>query len=317
MNKKLILFTSILIFLGLFGIGAVQLFWLKGAVKSREQDFDKAVFESLNEISLKIEDLSYKPIVSKLLQNQRIHTNADGEIIIEMSNMAEDEAYSDEIETLEPAQLQNQVPFKENNSFFNYPNPTEEFPSEVDNLQEFMVQQMTSLQPISEILDTSKLNQLIKETLQAHGIHTKFKYGITEYTTNNFVLLSKNAPLSELYKSPYSVKLFRRSMFDENKTLKLLLTEKKKFLYSSITPMIASSTFFFLMVVLAFYLSFKIIFRQKKLSDMKTDFINNMTHELKTPIATISIASEMLKDNSISESKENRAKYAGIIFDEN
>ena len=207
--------------------------------------------------------------------------------------------------------------FKENNSFFNYPNPTEEFPSEVDNLQEFMVQQMTSLQPISEILDTSKLNQLIKETLQAHGIHTKFKYGITEYTTNNFVLLSKNAPLSELYKSPYSVKLFRRSMFDENKTLKLLLTEKKKFLYSSITPMIASSTFFFLMVVLAFYLSFKIIFRQKKLSDMKTDFINNMTHELKTPIATISIASEMLKDNSISESKENRAKYAGIIFDEN
>ena len=106
-------------------------------------------------------------------------------------------------------------------------------------------------------------------------------------------------------------------MFDENKTLKLLLTEKKKFLYSSITPMIASSTFFFLMVVLAFYLSFKIIFRQKKLSDMKTDFINNMTHELKTPIATISIASEMLKDNSISESKENRAKYAGIIFDEN
>jgi two-component system phosphate regulon sensor histidine kinase PhoR len=42
-----------------------------------------------------------------------------------------------------------------------------------------------------------------------------------------------------------------------------------------------------------------------------------MTHELKTPIATISIASEMLKDNSISASQENRAKYAGIIFDEN
>lgn len=50
---------------------------------------------------------------------------------------------------------------------------------------------------------------------------------------------------------------------------------------------------------------------------MKTDFINNMTHELKTPIATISIASEMLKDNSISASAENRSKYAGIIYDEN
>ena len=81
--------------------------------------------------------------------------------------------------------------------------------------------------------------------------------------------------------------------------------------------MILSSSIFFLMVVAAFILSFQIIFKQKKLSDMKTDFINNMTHELKTPIATISIASEMLKDNSISQSKDNREKYASIIFDEN
>jgi two-component system phosphate regulon sensor histidine kinase PhoR len=72
-----------------------------------------------------------------------------------------------------------------------------------------------------------------------------------------------------------------------------------------------------MMTVLAFVLAFKIIFRQKKLSDMKTDFINNMTHELKTPIATISIASEMLKDNSISSQHENRNKYANIIFEEN
>jgi two-component system phosphate regulon sensor histidine kinase PhoR len=83
------------------------------------------------------------------------------------------------------------------------------------------------------------------------------------------------------------------------------------------SPMILSSSIFFLMVVAAFILSFQIIFKQKKLSDMKTDFINNMTHELKTPIATISIASEMLKDNSISQSKDNREKYASIIFDEN
>ena len=106
-------------------------------------------------------------------------------------------------------------------------------------------------------------------------------------------------------------------MFDESKKLKLLFPDRKKFLYSSMSPMILSSSIFFLMVVAAFILSFQIIFKQKKLSDMKTDFINNMTHELKTPIATISIASEMLKDNSISQSKDNREKYASIIFDEN
>jgi len=180
-----------------------------------------------------------------------------------------------------------------------------------------MAQQMTSLQPITEILDTTKLKEIITAELNSHGIKTKVKYGVTEYAPNNFVLLSKQAPLAELFRTPYSVDLFRRSMFDDNKKLKLIFPDKKKYLYSTMSPMILSSSVFFLMVVAAFFLSFQIIFRQKKLSDMKTDFINNMTHELKTPIATISIASEMLKDNSISASQENRAKYAGIIFDEN
>ncbi len=315
-NKKIILFTSVLLILGLLGIGMVQIFWLKGAIKSREQDFDKAVFESMHEISKKIEDLSYKPIISKLIQTQKIHVDENGEIIIEMSNMDEDENANFFRNKEEPPMQHRVFPHVEGNSFYHHPDE-EAFPTEVDNLQEFMVQQMTNLQPISELLDTSKLNQIISESLQSHGIQTKFKYGITEYTNNNFVLLSKNAPLAELYKTPYCVKLFKRNMFDDHKSLKLYLPEKKKFLYTSISPMILSSTIFFLMVIGAFYMAFKIIFRQKKLSDMKTDFINNMTHELKTPIATISIASEMLKDNSISESKENRAKYAGIIFDEN
>ena len=86
MNKNLILFTSVLLFLGLFGIGIVQIFWLKGAIKSREQDFDKAVFEAMNDMSTKIEDLSYHPIVSKMLQSQKVHANENGEIIIEMSD---------------------------------------------------------------------------------------------------------------------------------------------------------------------------------------------------------------------------------------
>ncbi|HMV14721.1 MAG TPA: HAMP domain-containing sensor histidine kinase [Chitinophagales bacterium] len=325
MNKNLILFTSILLFLGLFGIGIVQIFWLKGAIKSREQDFDKAVFEAMNDMSIKIEDLSYKPILSKMLQSQKIHTNEYGEVIIEMSddNADYESAYAEPPHGEFPSKGKH----KKNKAI--QPNallPMYEdangvadnsFPLEIDNLQQFMAQQMTSLQPITEILDTTKLKEIITAELNSHGIKTKVKYGVTEYAPNNFVLLSKQAPLAELFRTPYSVDLFRRSMFDDNKKLKLIFPDKKKYLYSTMSPMILSSSVFFLMVVAAFFLSFQIIFRQKKLSDMKTDFINNMTHELKTPIATISIASEMLKDNSISASQENRAKYAGIIFDEN
>lgn len=319
MNKNLILFTSVLLFLGLFGIGIVQIFWLKGAIKSREQDFDKAVFEAMNEMSTKIEDLSYKPIVSKMFQPQNIHTDVNGELVIEITDESGNSSeYKISKDAYTNQNRNSVIPYAEGSPLIsNESKADNSYPTEVDNLQEFMAQQMTSLQPINELLDTSKLNAIIKTSLNLHGIKTRFRYGVTEYAPNNFVLLSKNAPLTELYKTPYSIDLFRRSMFDDSKTLKLLLPDKKKYLYTSMSPMILSSSVFFLMVVGAFILSFQIIFKQKKLSDMKTDFINNMTHELKTPIATISIASEMLKDNSISESKENRSKYAGIIFDEN
>jgi two-component system phosphate regulon sensor histidine kinase PhoR len=316
-NKNLILFTSVLLFLGLFGIGIVQIFWLKGAIKAREQDFDKSVFDAMNDMSTKIEDLSYNPLVKNMIHNQKIHVDENGEIIIEMSDDMED-ANKPRQETNIPFIRSNNQPYEENSTIISpasSANPA--FPTAVDNLQEFMVQQMTSLQPITDLLDTAKLKEIINTALKEHGIKTHVHYGVTEYAPNNFVLLSKNAPLSQLFKTPYSIDLFRRSMFENGKSLKLLFPDRKKFLYTSMSPMILSSSIFFLMVVAAFILSFQIIFKQKKLSDMKTDFINNMTHELKTPIATISIASEMLKDNSISASQENRAKYAGIIFDEN
>lgn len=326
MNKNILLLTAVLLFLGLFGIGIVQIFWLKNAIKSREQDFDKVVFDAMNDMSTKIEDLSYQPIFSNLLQanfQSSLREDENGDLILEYVDTS---GYSNEFKVKDPSLLEKsfsinseqQITYNDRN-VLPYSNSVNDNSSiiNIDNLQQFMSQQMTSLRPISELLDTSKLNEIIAQSLKAHGLNTKVCYGVTEYAQNNFVLLSKNTSLTQLYKSPYTIDLFRRSMFDDNKTLKLLFPARKKYLYSSMSPLILSSSLFFLMVVCAFILTFQIIFKQKKLSDMKTDFINNMTHELKTPIATISIASEMLKDNSISASPENRSKYAGIIFEEN
>lgn len=325
MNKNLLLLTAILLFLGLFGIGIVQIFWLKNAIKSREQDFDKTVYEAMNEMSTKIEDLSYQPLVSNLMQTSfqsSLHTNESGEIILEYMDTT---GYSNEFRVKDPSLLEN-FSFQHGNgtaSSSPYDNAKSNSPDnatptiDIDNLQQFMAQQMTSLRPITELLDTAKLKEIINHALEEHGLKTRVNYGVTEYAPNNFVLLSKNTSMTQLYKSDYTIDLFRRSMFDDNKTLKLIFPERKKYLYSSMSPLILSSSVFFLMVVAAFILTFQIIFKQKKLSDMKEDFINNMTHELKTPIATISIASEMLRDSSISASEENRSKYAGIIFEEN
>ena len=317
MNKNLLLFTSVLLFLGLFGVGVVQIFWLKDAISSREQEFDKAVFDAMNDVSVKIEDLSFHPLLSQMIQTNRVHTNENGELVVEMYN-----SYGNEnVKSLNDGSAPVIGNYGESNllpsSSYGQLPADENYPPELANMRDFLAHQVASMQPIADLLDTTKLREIVCAALKAHGIKTRVHYGVTEYDASNFVLMSKNAPIAELTKTPYAVGLFKRSMFDESKTLRLYLPDRKKYLYSSMSPMVLSSLVFFLMVVAAFILSFQIIFRQKKLSDMKTDFINNMTHELKTPIATISIASEMLKDNFISESAESRTKYAGIIFEEN
>jgi two-component system phosphate regulon sensor histidine kinase PhoR len=72
-----------------------------------------------------------------------------------------------------------------------------------------------------------------------------------------------------------------------------------------------------LIIIFSFYYTVMTVFRQKKLSDMKTDFINNMTHEFKTPVATILLASEALKDPAVTDDKDRLKRLAGVIYDEN
>ena len=66
-----------------------------------------------------------------------------------------------------------------------------------------------------------------------------------------------------------------------------------------------------------FWITFSTIIRQRKIAEIKTDFINNMTHELKTPISTISLACEVLNDDSVSKTKERVAHFVNVIKEEN
>ena len=72
---------------------------------------------------------------------------------------------------------------------------------------------------------------------------------------------------------------------------------------------------FTIIIITAFYLTVRTMLRQKKLSEIKNDFINNMTHEFKTPISTISDSSEMLRREQVSSDPEKVKRYANIIFD--
>jgi two-component system phosphate regulon sensor histidine kinase PhoR len=100
-------------------------------------------------------------------------------------------------------------------------------------------------------------------------------------------------------------------------TLELVVVDFKKELYQSLTWIIMSAVLFTIIILAAFYLTVRTLLTQKKLSEIKSDFINNMTHEFKTPLATISLAVDALKNEKVQHDKEKMQYFSGIIKEEN
>ncbi len=102
-----------------------------------------------------------------------------------------------------------------------------------------------------------------------------------------------------------------------NEALVIVVPNFKSYVFQSLGWMIAGAILFTLIIITAFTLTIRTLLRQKKLSDMKNDFINNMTHELKTPLATISLAVDALKNEKVLSNPEKLGYFTGMIKDEN
>ncbi|HWR32119.1 MAG TPA: HAMP domain-containing sensor histidine kinase [Chitinophagaceae bacterium] len=128
-----------------------------------------------------------------------------------------------------------------------------------------------------------------------------------EDTSNNF---HSNAALEALSGTPGENLSIKEVLF-------VVVTNIKSIAYKSLTWRIAISIAFTMMILAAFYLTVRTMLRQKKLAKIKNDFINNMTHEFKTPIATISLAVDAMRNEKVIESREKMGYFSGIIKEEN
>ncbi|MEX6685903.1 HAMP domain-containing sensor histidine kinase [Danxiaibacter flavus] len=97
----------------------------------------------------------------------------------------------------------------------------------------------------------------------------------------------------------------------------IVLPDFKKQLWRSLTWLVIIAAIFTIIILAAFYLTLKTMLNQKKLSEIKSDFINNMTHEFKTPLATISLAVDALKNEKVQNDRNKMSYFSGIIKEEN
>lgn len=177
---------------------------------------------------------------------------------------------------------------------------------------------------INEELQPYYLETLLKKAFYEQNINQDFVYGIYDCFTDSIVYGNLIKYTKESSYEPIS--LDEAGITSENLSIKndghYFTVFFPNVEAKSIQPVSFISPWVYigiiiLLVVVFFAYSLVIIFRQKKLSEIKNDFINNMTHELKTPISTISLSSEMLMRMQDPEDFEKIKRYAGIIFDEN
>jgi len=166
-------------------------------------------------------------------------------------------------------------------------------------------------------LDTLQLDSMIHEALINENIRTPYVAGILENDRNTFVYPVKNECAGELKSSRFSISMALNNLFVKPPFLSLYFPKENTYLLKAMFWMLGLSALLIIIIIVVFYYSFSTILEQKKLSEIKNDFINNMTHELKTPISTISLACDVLGDSGMSRSEERQAKYVQMIKEEN
>ena len=168
--------------------------------------------------------------------------------------------------------------------------------------------------PIHERIPEEILDTIIKTELSKLGVETRYEYRLsndqdsTIYKSQNFLSSAK----SRTYKS----NLFPNDFFSRRYFLSIYFPNQKGYIIKSLGLMTLTTFALTIIIIFSFTVTIFIIFKQKKLSEIKSDFVSNMTHELKTPISTISLAAQMLNDGSIPAERKNLGYLGGIISEE-
>lgn len=181
----------------------------------------------------------------------------------------------------------------------------------IDNiLSKMMTPEMT----LEERIDPELLNKIIWKEMRNNGIDLNYEFAV--YRDPGDIAMKTNQFNLNDNTDYFTTELFPRDIFNQQDYLSIYFPGKKNFMIQSLGFMAISSIFLTMVIILSFATTFYIIFKQKRLSEIKNDFINNMTHELKTPISTISLASQMLNDKSIPAKSKNLGNISRVIADE-
>ncbi|PRY11208.1 phospho-acceptor domain-containing protein [Pontibacter ummariensis] len=183
-------------------------------------------------------------------------------------------------------------------------------------VEKMVVEYVAKDAPLQERLNLGALKRLLQTELLSKGINVDFGYYVI--TGNRDTLAAYDAVHAGMVPfSRYKTSLFPNDIFEKPDYLSVYFPNRDAYVLQSLWGMLSLSALFTLVIVTTFGTTIHVIYKQKKLSEMKNDFINNMTHEFKTPIATISLATDAVANPKVYQQPDKIKYYADIIRQEN
>ncbi len=315
MNPRRIKLIIGLMTLALAGIICLQIYWIGWNIRLNEEQFDKNVYAALNRVAGKLQ--YYEEVrVLEALNSSRDQGSEATRNIRRAAQQLENGFSKRRLSAQQPDSL---------------PNPGDGgqgFESNVTLWEYMKVSQLVYSKPLAERVPLDLLAKSIQEEIESRGIRSAYQYGVYSKARGSYVIVNDHFVVEDngpqiaqggaptLFNSPYKVSLFTQDI-ESPGDLSLYFPNRTSIVLGSALGMLSLSIVFTGIVLFCFWYTIKVIYRQKQLSEMKTDFINNMTHEFKTPIATISLAADSIGSPMILGNPDKIKRFVDIIRQEN
>ena len=344
MSKKFIYLLIATITIALVGFVAIQFYWINNAITLKEEEFFRDVksaiysvtnklekIESLNRIKLHQENQKLFNEKAALLYSSMQNSNIDSTAIFEKDGVqykinekkkttSDGNLYQKTIESISNngdsevhVRIGYQGNIKTEDSILAF-KQNEKLIMLDDMLKSLY--QTNKYRPILQRIDKQTLDSLLKLEFMNRDISAKYEYAIFDYDGNVLLADSMNN-INKIRQSSFYAQLFPNDIIEIPHFLSIYFPNQKSYLLRTMWAILLSSIVLLTIIVFAFTFTIQTIFKQKKLSEIKNDFISNMTHELKTPISTISLACEALNDEDLCTNNTIKTNYVNMISQEN